>query len=68
MAGSGARPPPRMSIESGPYTFHYLIDGDVAYLTLAEKVKQGRESWRNMQAAAVISMPRAESAAWLLLL
>lgn len=37
MANSGARPPARMSIESGPYTFHYFIDGDVAFLTLAEK-------------------------------
>ena len=38
MAGSSSRPPPRMSIESGAFTFHYLIDGgDVCYLTLAEK-------------------------------
>lgn len=26
-----------MSIESGRYTFHYLIEAEVAYLTLAEK-------------------------------
>ncbi|KAL4853418.1 vesicle transport protein 25 [Chlorella vulgaris] len=37
MAASSTRPPPRMSIESGPFTFHYLIDGDVVFLTLAEK-------------------------------
>lgn len=37
MAASSTRPPPRMTIESGSYCFHYLIDGDAAYLTLAEK-------------------------------
>lgn len=37
MAASSSRPPERMSIESGPFTFHYLIDSDVVYLTLAEK-------------------------------
>ncbi|PSC72765.1 kDa vesicle transport [Micractinium conductrix] len=37
MAASSSRPPDRMTIESGPYTFHYVIDGEVCYLTLAEK-------------------------------
>lgn len=38
MATSSSRPPPRMSIESGPFTFHYLVDGgDVCFLTLTEK-------------------------------
>ena len=38
MAGSSSKPPPRMSIESGAFTFHYLVDGgDVCYLTLTEK-------------------------------
>ncbi len=38
MATSSSKPPPRMSIESGPFTFHYLVDaGDVCYLTLTEK-------------------------------
>lgn len=38
MAASSSKPPPRMSIESGPFTFHYLVDaGDVCYLTLTEK-------------------------------
>lgn len=37
IANSPSRPPPRMSIESGSYTFHYLIDGDVVYLTLVDK-------------------------------
>lgn len=27
MAASTTKPPERMSIESGPFTFHYLIDG-----------------------------------------
>ncbi|GLC45562.1 SNAP receptor [Pleodorina starrii] len=27
----------RLSVESGKYTFHYLIDGGVCYLTLTEK-------------------------------
>lgn len=34
---SGSKPPPRMSIESGAYTFHYLIAEDVCFLTLADK-------------------------------
>ena len=37
MAASSSRPPQRMSIESGAFTFHYLIEGDVVYLTLAER-------------------------------
>lgn len=37
LAVSSARPPARMSIESGAFTFHYLIDSDVVYLSLAEK-------------------------------
>lgn len=37
LAVSSTRPPERMSIESGPFTFHYLIDSDVVYLSLAEK-------------------------------
>ena len=36
--GAGpSKPPPRMSIESGPFTFHYIIDGDVCYLVLTDK-------------------------------
>lgn len=26
-----------MTIESGPFTFHYIIEGDVCYLTLVDK-------------------------------
>jgi len=38
MAASSSKPPERMSIESGPFTFHYIIDGgEVCYLTLTEK-------------------------------
>ncbi|KAL4458104.1 hypothetical protein ABPG75_012969 [Micractinium tetrahymenae] len=38
MAASTSKPPERMSIESGPFTFHYVIDGgEVCYLTLTEK-------------------------------
>jgi len=29
--------PPQMTIESGPYLFHYLIDSQVCYLILCEK-------------------------------
>ena len=36
MAVSGA-PAARASLESGPFTFHYIIDNDVCYLTLVEK-------------------------------
>jgi vesicle transport protein SEC22 len=36
MAQSGA-PANRASLESGAFTFHYIIDGGVCYLTLAER-------------------------------
>ncbi len=36
MAQSGA-PATRASLESGAFTFHYIIDNDVCYLTLVEK-------------------------------
>lgn len=32
-----SKPPPRLSIESGAFTFHYLIEADVCYLTLTDK-------------------------------
>lgn len=32
-----SKPPPRLSIESGTFTFHYLIEADVCYLTLTDK-------------------------------
>lgn len=37
LGASPTKPPPRMSIESPPFTFHYLIEGDVCYLTLTDK-------------------------------
>ena len=36
MAASGA-PAARASLESGAFTFHYIIDSDVCYLTLVER-------------------------------
>ena len=36
MAQSGA-PAARASLESGAFTFHYIIDNDVCFLTLVEK-------------------------------
>lgn len=36
MAASGA-PAARASLESGAFTFHYIIDSDVCFLTLVEK-------------------------------
>ena len=36
MASSGA-PAARASLESGAFTFHYIIDNDVCYLTLVER-------------------------------
>ena len=36
MAASGA-PAARASLESGAFTFHYMIDNDVCFLTLVEK-------------------------------
>jgi vesicle transport protein SEC22 len=37
LSAGPSKPPPRMSIESGPFTFHYVIEGDVCYLTLTDK-------------------------------
>lgn len=37
IANSPSKPPPRMSIESGNFTFHYIIGNDVVYLTLVDK-------------------------------
>ncbi|GAB4820443.1 hypothetical protein N2152v2_007489 [Parachlorella kessleri] len=37
MSAGPSKPPPRMTIESGPFTFHYIIEGDVCYLTLTDK-------------------------------
>ncbi|CAH9088666.1 unnamed protein product [Cuscuta europaea] len=33
----GNNGPSRMSIETGPYTFHYIIEGHVCYLTMCER-------------------------------
>lgn len=49
MAQSGSGQPKRMTLEAGPMTFHYIIDANVAYLTLAErgypKVRAGLGRW-----------------------
>lgn len=37
IAASPTKPPPRMSIESGGFMFHYVIEGDVVYLVLVDK-------------------------------
>lgn len=29
--------PPRMTIETGPYVFHYLLENGICYLSLCEK-------------------------------
>mmetsp|Transcript_28895 Transcript_28895/g.94464 ORF Transcript_28895/g.94464 Transcript_28895/m.94464 type:complete len:219 (-) Transcript_28895:469-1125(-) len=34
---SGPAPPSRMTMESGTYSFHYIIEGGVCYLTLTER-------------------------------
>ncbi|KAM7505645.1 hypothetical protein LguiB_004549 [Lonicera macranthoides] len=33
----GQNEPSRMSIETGPYVFHYIIEGHVCYLTLCDR-------------------------------
>ncbi|XP_025832410.1 vesicle-trafficking protein SEC22b-B [Agrilus planipennis] len=33
----GPQSPPRCTIETGPYLFHYLIENDVCYLVLCER-------------------------------
>jgi hypothetical protein len=38
MAESGAGQPKRMTLESGPMAFHYILANNVAFLTLADKV------------------------------
>ena len=40
MAESGAGQPKRMTLESGPMAFHYILSNNVAFLTLADKVGQ----------------------------
>lgn len=47
MAESGAGQPKRMTLESGPMTFHYIIANNVAFLTLADKVCNRRGSPRS---------------------
>jgi len=42
MAASGAGQPKRMTLESGPMTFHDIITGIVCFLTLADKVRTSR--------------------------
>jgi vesicle transport protein SEC22 len=37
IAASPTKPPPRMSIESSSFMFHYIIEGDVVYLVLVDK-------------------------------
>lgn len=39
MAESGAGQPKKMTLEAGPMTFHYIIANNVAFLTLADKVR-----------------------------
>jgi vesicle transport protein SEC22 len=34
---AGPHQPPRVSVDSGPFVFHYLLDGDACFLTLTEK-------------------------------
>jgi len=34
---SGSHQPPRVSIDSGAYIFHYLLEGGACFLTLTEK-------------------------------
>ena len=41
MAESGAGQPKRMTLESGPMAFHYILANNVAFLTLADKVEEG---------------------------
>lgn len=33
----GQNDPSRMSVESGPYIFHYIIEGSVCYLTMCDR-------------------------------
>ncbi|KAK9715412.1 hypothetical protein RND81_06G163200 [Saponaria officinalis] len=33
----GQNDPSRMSVESGPYVFHYIIEGHVCYLTMCDR-------------------------------
>ena len=43
MAESGAGQPKRMTLESGPMAFHYILANNVAFLTLADKVGPRRQ-------------------------
>lgn len=45
----GAQSPPRCSIETGPFLFHYLIENDVCYLVLSEKTYSKRLAYSYLE-------------------
>ncbi|KAJ8919055.1 hypothetical protein NQ315_016961 [Exocentrus adspersus] len=45
----GPQSPPRCTIETGPYLFHYLIEYDVCYLVLCEKAYSKRLAYSYLE-------------------
>ncbi|CAG9856386.1 unnamed protein product [Phyllotreta striolata] len=45
----GPQSPPRCTIETGPYLFHYLIEYDVCYLVLCDKVFSKRLAYSYLE-------------------
>lgn len=45
----GPQSPPRCTIETGPFLFHYLIENDVCYLVLAEKTYSKRLAYSYLE-------------------
>lgn len=45
----GSHSPPRCSIETGPYLFHYLIENDVCYLVMCDKMYSKRLAFNYLE-------------------
>lgn len=45
----GPHSPPRCSIETGPYLFHYLIENDVCYLVMCDKMFSKRSAFTYLE-------------------
>ncbi|XP_011506185.1 PREDICTED: vesicle-trafficking protein SEC22b-B [Ceratosolen solmsi marchali] len=45
----GPHSPPRCTIETGPYLFHYLIENNVCYLVLCERQYSKRSSYSYLE-------------------
>ena len=61
MAESGAGQPKRMTLESGPMAFHYILANNVAFLTLADKVSWWRQCIGGQNSSHCVQVPQCPS-------